>query len=279
MSKKIKNKESQVINDFGDEWGQYNQNELKDSELKDLFNNYFKIFPFELINKNSIGFDMGCGSGRWAQLMAPKVKTLNCIEPSKKALEVAKKNLKKQKNCQYFNESVFSNSIKDNSQDFGYCLGVLHHTSDTQEGLNSCVKKLKKDAPFLLYLYYRFDNKPLWYQIIWKISNFFRIFISKMPFKIKLYITKLIALTIYWPLAKTSSLIEKLSFRVENIPLSSYSNTSFYTMRTDALDRFGTRLENRFTQSEIFEMMKNSGLTDIKFSKKIPYWVAVGIKN
>ena len=34
-----------------------------------------------------------------------------------------------------------------------------------------------------------------------------------------------------------------------------------------------------YTKKEIFEMMKDSGLTDIKFSKKTPYWVAIGIKN
>ena len=34
---------------------------------------------------------MGCGSGRWAQLVATKISKLNCIDPSKEALEVAKK--------------------------------------------------------------------------------------------------------------------------------------------------------------------------------------------
>ena len=42
---------------------------------------------------NSIGFDMGCGSGRWAKLIANKVKLLNCIDPSAVALEQAKINL------------------------------------------------------------------------------------------------------------------------------------------------------------------------------------------
>ena len=60
------NSEEKVIKDFGKEWEAYNQNKLSDQELHELFNNYFDIFPFHLINKNSIGFDMGCGSGRWA---------------------------------------------------------------------------------------------------------------------------------------------------------------------------------------------------------------------
>jgi hypothetical protein len=49
-------------------------------------------------------------------------------------------------------------------------------------------------------------------------------------------------------------------------------------MRTDALDRFGTRLERRFTKQQIKEMMTNAGLTDIRFSDAVPYWTAVGFK-
>ena len=97
---------------------------------------------------------------RWANLIAPKIKKLNCIEPSKKAIEEAKEKLKNYKNCYFENKSVFDNSLSSNSQDFGYCLGVLHHIENTQSGINECVKKLKKGAPLLIYLYYRFDNKP-----------------------------------------------------------------------------------------------------------------------
>ena len=72
--------------------------------------------------------------------------------------------------------------------------------------------------------------------------------------------------------------MEKLNLNVSNFPLSSYKNLSFYTMRTDALDRFGTRLEQRFTRDEIKIMMENAGLENIKFSNSKPYWVAVGYK-
>ena len=49
-------------------------------------------------------------------------------------------------------------------------------------------------------------------------------------------------------------------------------------MRTDALDRFGTQLEQRFTRNEIKNMMEKAGLENIKFSDSKPYWVAVGFK-
>ena len=44
----------------------------------------------QYLNKNSVGFDLGCGSGRFALHIADKVKNLHCIEPSA-AIDVAKK--------------------------------------------------------------------------------------------------------------------------------------------------------------------------------------------
>ncbi len=273
------NLDKNVIEDFGKEWKEYNQINLNYEELEEIFNKYFEIFPFEMINKNSEGFDMGCGSGRWAKFISPKVKKLNCIEPSQDALKIAKINLAKFKNCKFENKDVMSNSIKNSSQDFGYSLGVLHHIPNTFLGLENCVKKLKKGAPFLLYLYYRFDNRPLWFKFVWKISNYLRKIISKLPFGLKVFITNNIALVIYLPLARFSLVLEKFNIDVSNIPISSYRNKSFYTMKTDSLDRFGTRLESRFTKLEIKQMMINAGLTSIKFSNNQPYWVAVGHKK
>ena len=65
---------------------------------------------------------------------------------------------------------------------------------------------------------------------------------------------------------------------VDGLPLSQYRNNSFYTMRTDALDRFGTRLEQRFTRAEIAAMMADAGLGDIIFSDR-SFWTAVGYKR
>ena len=50
-------------------------------------------------------------------------------------------------------------------------------------------------------------------------------------------------------------------------------------MRTDAFDRFGTRLEKRFTRPEVIEMMELAGLEQIGISDRPPYWCAIGRKR
>ena len=280
QSKKYKkNIDKDVVNDFGKEWKSFNQNNLSTAELNNMFENYFSIFPWDTLPDNSIGFDLGCGSGRWAKFVAPRVGKLFCIDPSNEALNVAKLKLNNFNNIIYANNSVDNLTLEDNSMDFGYSLGVLHHIPDTQAGLNSCVQKLKKNAQFLVYLYYRFDNKPLWFRIIWQFSNLIRKVISKSPFPIKYILTQFIAISIYYPLSRLSKVLSLLGFAVENIPLSWYKDKSLYTMRTDSLDRFGTKLEHRFTKSEIIDMMKKAGLYNISFNNKSPYWCSIGYKK
>ena len=274
----IDNKDSKVIDEFGIEWKKFNYSNLDKNILFQNFLQYFKIFPWEKIGSNSIGFDMGCGSGRWAQFVAPKVKHLNCIDPSQ-ALEVAKLNLEKFKNISFLNETTQNCSLEGESQDFGYCLGVLHHIPNTDEAIKDCSRILKKGAPFLIYVYYDFENKPLWFRIIWKISDFIRSLISKLPTNVKKLICDFIAFTIYFPLSRFANFLSKQNINVENIPLSDYKNKPIYQLRNDALDRFGTRLEKRFSKSKIKHLLEKNNFNKISFSDEMPYWCCLAYKK
>lgn len=273
-----KNLDIDTVNSFGDEWSRFDQSALPEAEANTLFNEYFSVFPWDKLPENPIGFDMGCGSGRWARIMAPRVGYLHCIDPSS-ALEVAKKVLSSRVNVSFHRASVDDKPLPPNSQDFGYSLGVLHHVPDTAGAIRECVVMLKPGAPFLVYLYYAFDNRSALFKSIWRCSELLRSLICVLPAPLKHLATDALAIALYYPLARFSLLIEWMGFDVDSFPLSRYRKLSFYTMRTDSRDRLGTPLEQRFTRKEITAMMEASGLHDIRFSEGIPYWCAVGIKQ
>ena len=275
------NKDQKTVDVFGDEWQRFDQTKLDERELQHLFDRYFSIFPWDVLPKKASGFDMGCGSGRWAKLIAKKVDKLHCIDPSE-ALEIAKINLKSSSNCIFHKKEVGEEVLPYNSQDFGIALGVLHHVPNTLDGIKACVKMLKPESPFLIYLYYALDNRPLWFKFIWFLSNCMRLVISRLPYQFRYIVSQIIVVSVYWPLARIARLLEILGISnalIDSLPLSTYRKLSFYTMRTDALDRFGTRLEKRFTKDEVGSMMREAGLERIRFSENIPYWVAVGYKK
>lgn len=268
-----------VASGFGDEWRRFSQSKLTEAERKRRYLEYFSIFPENVLTPRAIGADLGVGSGRWAVEVAPNVKQLYCLDPSAEALDVARENLEDFDNCVFVNAPIESSGIAPNKLDFAYCLGVLHHVPDTEKALRACVELLKPGAPLLVYIYYRFDNRPIWFRLIWRMSDLVRRVVSHLPYEGRYLASQVIAGIIYWPLARLSKMLEKLGLQVENAPLAYYRNTSFYSMRTDALDRFGTRLEKRFTRDEIAEMMKSAGLEGIRFSDEPPYWCAVGFKR
>lgn len=273
------NVDEKTVAGFGDEWSSFDQSGMMGEELDQQFARYFAVFPWHLLPPNATGVDIGCGSGRWALKTAERVGFLHCVDASDAALSVAQRNLSHLTNVAFHHASVEAMPIADESLDFGYSLGVLHHIPDTEQGLRAAAAKLKPGSPFLVYLYYSFDNRPVWFRIIWKLSDVGRGLISRLPFGLKRVVTDLIAATVYFPLAKTAAIAEKAGFSVGSLPLSTYRRHSFYTMRTDALDRFGTRLEQRFSKVQIEKMMVNAGFADIKFSDEEPFWCAVGIRS
>lgn len=274
-----KNLEVKTVEGFGDEWTRFDQSQLSAHEREALFHRYFRIFPWDTLPTDAVGFDMGCGSGRWAQLVAPRVGRLHCVDASKAAANVAMNNLRHRSNCQFHIVSVDQLPFENASMDFGYSLGVLHHIPDTQAGLKACVEKLKPGAPFLLYLYYAFDNRPVWFRLVWRGSDVVRRIVSGAPMPLRYGMSQVIAAVVYYPLARLSRVLAQWGVNVAGIPLSAYREQSFYTMRTDALDRFGTRLEQRFSRKAIQGMMEEAGLHQIVFSDSVPYWCAVGRKK
>jgi len=273
------NCDAATVTGFGYEWAAFPQDTLDPHERQRIFNDYFRIFPWHALPDSPVGADIGCGSGRWAVLVAPRVGYLHLVDASTESLKIAQHNLSKCPNCTFHNASVDGLPFNDASLDFAYSLGVLHHVPDPLAAIKSISDKLKPGAPFLVYLYYAFDNRPLWFRLLWSMSDVLRKLISRSLFPLRYTASQLLAFLVYWPLAKMGGVLYKFGLLSVNWPLAYYRDKSFNIMRTDALDRFGTRLERRFTHEQIQVILEQAGFVDIRFSGKPPYWCAVGIKQ
>jgi SAM-dependent methyltransferase len=281
MNDVTRNIDPDVAAGFGHEWSTFRQSEseLSTIDRNAIFQSYFDIFPWGELPPDAVGIDVGCGSGRWSVMVGPKVGHLHLLDASAAALAVARQNLAEATNVSFHLASVGNIPLHDNSLDFAFSLGVLHHVPDTAAAIHTIATKLKIGAPFLIYLYYALDNRPWWYRAIWRFSNIFRMIISPLPSWLRLLISQIIAIVVYWPLARFAALVERAGFSPAAIPLESYRDRNFYVMRTDAYDRFCTRLEQRFTRLQIEEMLRGGGFDEIRFSDKVPYWCAVGKKR
>jgi ubiquinone/menaquinone biosynthesis C-methylase UbiE len=281
MKDALNNVDETVAAGFGHEWSTFQQDEgsFSVSDREALFRSYFQIFPWETLPPDSVGLDVGCGSGRWSVLVAPRVGHLHLLDASPEALAVARKNLSRISNTTFHLASVGDIPLPDGSLDFAFSLGVLHHVPDTLSAIKEVASKLKSGAPFLIYLYYALDNRPWWFRAVWKLSNIFRMVICRLPASARLVISQLIAVMIYWPLARIAALAQRAGLPTASIPLEFYRDRSFYVMRTDAYDRFCTSLEKRFTRKRVERMLMDAGFEEIRFSEQAPFWCAVGLKR
>lgn len=267
-----------TVHSFGEEWKAFHK--FDDKELNRIGDEYFDIVTPEMYGPDKIAADFGCGTGRWTKYFANRVGAIAAIDPSD-AIYTAARVLENTGNVHLYKASIDNLPFPDNYFDFGFSLGVLHHIPDTAMAMNACVKKVRPGGHFLVYLYYNFDNRGPLFKFVYWLSNLIRLVVSKMPGRLKRFVCNILAVVLYMPFVGLCRLLRILGVPEkvrQKIPLQIYEKASFYIIRNDSLDRFGTPLEQRFTKKQITEMMTNAGLTGINFSPHAPYWHAVGKK-
>lgn len=266
-----------TVNSFGDEWERFN--EFDQQEIEEVGNRYFALVKDQLTPTTKV-LDVGCGSGRWDRYLASRVGLVEGVDPSK-AVFVAHRMNAELPNVRITHAGVAEIPFKDDSFDIAISLGVLHHIPDTGAALARLTRKVKPGGLVLIYLYYNFENRGWAFKCLHSLSEGVRGLVSRSPKALKVLICEFIALTVYWPLARIAAALKQVFPQHtfwRKIPLSFYHDRSFYVMRNDSLDRFGTPLEQRFSRQQIRDMMSSAGLSDIKFSELEPFWCAVGTR-
>jgi SAM-dependent methyltransferase len=268
---------NKTVESFGDEWQRFRCQDP--SEFHIASNEYFDVLDFGSLNAGMKAIDVGCGTGRWSRVLAPHVGIMYGIDPSS-ALDVAKEN------CAALTNFVPVSAVAENlpfdskSVDFAMSLGVLHHIEDTEKALSEIYRVLRDGGRFLFYFYYNLDNRPIWYKSLFLLSNIVRLFISSLPSTIKNLVCELIAILVYYPLVKIAGFVAFIFGNkiAQNMPLAYYCNKSFYIMRTDCRDRFGTPLEKRYSKKQLQDLLTKAGFSSITFSNSQPYWHGIAIK-
>ncbi len=108
--------------------------------------------------------DIGCGSGRFSYAL----KKLGCLKVTgvdcgREGLKIAGTIAKKSgvKGLFFKKADILSLPFRDNSFDFIFCNGALHHTENLEQGIREMVRVAKPRAKMWLYLYG--DGGLFWY--------------------------------------------------------------------------------------------------------------------
>ncbi len=266
-----------VVKDFGNEWLKFQNYSAE--EIKSWAISYFDIIDDSIVNKNTYALDIGCGTGRWTKYLSGRAGFIEAVDPSNAVL-AADYLLGEIENVRIAKASVETIPFDDETFDFVMSIGVLHHIPDTQKALTDCVKKVKKGGYFYVYLYHNLENRGRLFKSVFYVSEGVRKIVSRFPPVLKRISCDLLAVTTYMPFVGTGRLLNFMGLKKlsKKLPLRDYQNKSFFIIRNDALDKYGTTLEQRFSKEQVITLMKNSGLDNIRVSPQSPYYHAVGQK-
>ncbi len=249
---------------FGEEWQKFDQ-VLPEHERE--FHQYFDVVDINALTGQRI-CDLGCGVGRWSYFLRNIARELVLVDFSE-AIFVARRNLRSADNAVYFMADLQNLPFRPDFADFGFCLGVAHHLPTNAL---DAVRDIARYAPLLLvYLYSALDARPAYYRTLLHVVTWVRKSASRVSNRtFRNVFTWMGTLFIYLPLVWLGVMLRPFGLS-SRVPLYDfYCGKSIKRIRQDVYDRFFTRIEQRFSRSEI------TGLQDsfrrVTVSSSIPYW-------
>lgn len=236
----------------------------------------------EPIVRGQKGIDVGSGCGYDTYIMAknnPSVKivSLDISEGVYKTKEITAG----LGNVWILRGSALNIPIADNSLDFAYSFGVLHHTPDPEQGVREIARVIKKNSPAYLYLYEDHSDNLVKYLGL-KLVNALRLITTKVPPRV-LYVFSFLAsplaiifFTLPHRILKKFKATEAMS---ERIPFN--FGTHPFSLAGDLYDRFAAPVEHRFSKKGIFDLLNHNGFVNISLGriKATAGWVAWGVKG
>lgn len=253
-----------VRRSFSKEWETYS---AILPEHDEEFAAYFDLIDLSSL-RDSLVVDLGCGSGRWSAKLALHVGTVALVDFSD-AIFVARKNLSDAPNTVFFRGDVTNLPFVDDSVDFLFSLGVLHHLD--QPCLPVARGLMRLGPRGLFYLYYALDNRPDYYRRLLAMVTASRRSLGRVKSeKSRRRISRALALGVYRPMVGIGALADKAGVNAP-VPLyESYKGKSVDRIEQDAYDRFFTSIEQRVSRQEIEECFASLG--EVTVSQSEPYW-------
>jgi SAM-dependent methyltransferase len=140
---------------FGREWNWFNKTQLDrpdedQTESRETFATKTGLRPADLVGKTIL--DVGCGMGRFAEVASSYGANVVGVDLSA-AVDAANGNLGERPNTAFLQADVFELPLREESFDFIYSIGVLHHTPSTRDAFLRLPRLLKPGGRIVIWVY------------------------------------------------------------------------------------------------------------------------------
>lgn len=206
-------------------------------------------FPLEDL-KGKLVLDVGCGTGRFAEIVLKYGGTVVGIDLSF-AVDAAYQSMGAHPNMHIIQADIFNLPFTEGTFDFIYSLGVLHHTPDPKKAFLCLPKYLKEGGKISVTLYAAYNK------VYVMTSTFWRFFTTKLPKRL-LYALAHIAVPLYY-LYRIPGLYQ---IGMSVFPVNMHRNRKWRVL--DTFDSYSPTYQSYHTHYEVFQWFEEAGLRNIK---------------
>ena len=262
------NRRDQTINDFGEQWLQYSDNEGYYGSLE-LFSDILSPFLEPKDIKNCRVAEIGSGTGRIVNMLLESgVQHIVAVEPSD-AFEVLVRNIR---NSEKVTLLKISGEQLPAYGDLDYIIsiGVLHHIPDPKPVVEAAFRALRTGGQFLVWLYGKEGN-----EFYLTFINPLRLITKHLP---HFALAGLVWL-IYHPLNLYIHLCHRFPLPLREYLLSIFEKMSPEKRRLIIYDQLNPAYAKYYTRPEAENLLLNGGFKNVQIHHRHGYsWTVIGTK-
>ncbi len=261
---------------FGFEWTRFS--EMRPAWEKNFWDYWAPHTPDFFRGRTVL--DAGCGMGRHLYYAAQHADEVIGLDFSR-AVDAAHKNTRHLNAAHVVQADLLHAPFRPETFDIIYCLGVLHHLPNPEEGLFSLLKHLKPGGELRTYVYWDLEGAPRWKRALLGLVTLMRRVTTRLPHRVLAWLSCPIAAGAWLSFVLPYCALSKSRFTrnlAETLPLKQYSEYPFSVLLNDQFDRFSAPLEKRYRKAEVGRWLENSGLDEVQVTANSG-WLGHGRKG
>ena len=242
------------VENFGFEWNVHARTQLdagSSDESERTFRAKTGFTPEDLHGR--LILDVGCGMGRFSDVVSRWGGHVVGIDLSR-AVEAAQRNIGHRENVNIAQADIFELPFRDETFDFIFSIGVLHHTPSTKAAFDRLPRLLRKNGRIAIWVYTSYSANQ------WRFSDFYRRFTPRIPKRI-LHALCYAAVPLYFVYKIP---ILGLFLRLI-LPVSGHPRADWRVL--DTFDWYSPKYQWKHSYEEVFPWFEENGLTSIRVLK------------
>jgi len=256
---------------FGYEWKIW-------KKLPDYAENHFmEVVQIEpKYFKGKIGWDPAVGMGRFLASAVEAVGENGFMIGSDLsfAVDQAFERCKNSSNILIVQADLYTDIIKNNSLDFAYMIGLIQHLTEPKKGVEQVFRKVKNEGYFAGTYYNQPNKNDYLMRMVIATIMFMRIFTTKLPLPVVLFISRLFALPSYLFFKLPTFILKKFNYIQEMEELYPTHQTQkrkpdFDLLAHNWFDHFTPPVINFFSEDEIMETVKDISTDKLTYKQGV----------